>query len=220
MADRNGSFAVIGLGAFGSTVATELAQMGGYVLGIDSDEHRVTRIADQLAEAKILDAKDEAALREAGLERYGAVVVAIGENIESSVLATMNARLIGCDTIWAKAKDRTHHRILAKVGADRVLMPEQDFGQHTARMLYTPAVRDYISLGNGYVAVNIAVPERLDGQPLPALGLDPKADIRVLGLMRGTKYFSGTETGLTLATDDRLLLLGTRPDLRQFGATL
>ena len=92
MAERRRSFAVIGLGAFGSTIATELSRMGGHVLGIDTAERRVARIADQISEAKILDGSDEDALREAGLGRFRTVVVAIGENVEGSILSTMNAR--------------------------------------------------------------------------------------------------------------------------------
>jgi trk system potassium uptake protein TrkA len=218
VADRARSFAVIGLGSFGSTVAEELAQLDGYVLGIDRDPARVTHIAEQIAEAKILDASDEDALREAGLDRFGAVVVAIGENVEASILSTMNARLIGCDIIWAKARDRTHHRILSKVGADRVIRPEQDYGRHVAQMLHNPALRDYLSIGNGYMVVDFQVPDRFDGQSIASLSLDSEFGLRLLGLMRGTE-FCGSAPDLELRTGDKMLVLGTRPDLRRFGTT-
>ncbi len=219
MADRARSFAVIGLGAFGSTVAAELAQLDGYVLGIDIDPKRVAHMADDLAEARILDASDEDALREAGLDRFGAVVVAIGENVEASILATMNARLIGCDIIWAKARDRTHHRILGKLGADRVIQPEQDFGRHVAEMLHNPAVRDYVSIGNGFLVVTFRIPAAFDGRSATDLRLEDGFDLRLLGLMRGTG-FCGPAPDLVLREDDRMLVLGKRADLRRFGETI
>ena len=159
---------MIGLGAFGSTVATELARADAYVLGIDIVDKRVARMAETVAEAKILDASDEAALREAGVDRFGAVVICIGEDIESSILCTMNARLLGCKTIWVKARDRTHHRILTKLGADRVILPEQEVGQHVAQSLLNPAVRDYASMGNGYHAVCMIIPEGLESRSVGA----------------------------------------------------
>ncbi len=219
MADRARSFAVIGLGAFGSTVAAELARLDGYVLGIDIDPKRVAHMADDLAEAKILDASDEDALREAGLDRFGAVIVAIGENVEASILATMNARLIGCDIIWAKARDRTHHRILSKLGADRVILPEQDYGRHVAQMLHNPAVRDYVSIGNGFLVVTFRIPAAFDSRSMSDLRMVEEFNLRLLGLMRGTG-FHGAAPDLVLREDDNMLVLGKRPDLRRFGETL
>jgi trk/ktr system potassium uptake protein len=219
VAERKRSFAVIGLGAFGSTVATELAKADAYVLGIDRDAKRVARMADVVAEAKILDATDEAALREAGLDRFGAVVVAIGEDVESSILCTMNARLIGCKTLWVKARDKTHHRILTKLGADRVILPEQEIGQHVAQMLQNPAVWDYASLGNGFHAVSMVMPKDLEGRTLASMDLAETYKVRALGLMRGTEFHAPDEA-LPLKEDDRVLVLGRQADLRRFGDAL
>jgi trk system potassium uptake protein TrkA len=190
------------------------------VLGGDTEERRVAAVADQLAEAKILDATDEAALREAGLGRFGAVVIAIGENVEASILATMNARLLGCDTIWAKARDRTHHRILVKLGADRVILPEQEMARHVAQTLNNPAVRDYIGLGNGFHVIDVEVPEALAGRTLGSLDLPGRFDVQALGVMRGTAFHRADDPGLGLLAGDDLLLLGRRGDLRRFGETL
>ena len=217
---RKNSFAVIGLGAFGSTVASELVKFDAYVLGIDIDEHRVARMADVVAEAKILDATDESALREAGLERYGAVLIAIGEDVESSILCTMNMRLLGCKTIWVKARDRTHHRILTKLGADRVILPEQEVGRHVAQSLHNPSVRDYVSMGNGYYAVNMVIPDSLEGRTLADLAMKEKYEVRPLGLMRGTEFHAVDETGFPLEVGDRILVLGKQADLRRFGDAL
>ncbi|MFT3974528.1 MAG: TrkA family potassium uptake protein [Amaricoccus sp.] len=218
MAERKNSFAVIGLGAFGSTVAVELARLGAYVLGVDLDDRRVARVADQLAEAKILDATDETALREAGFDRYGAVLVAIGESLEASILATLNARLVGCRTVWVKARDKTHHRILSRLGVDRVILPEIEMGQHVAQMLHNPLVRDYASLGNGFFAMSLDVPAPLDGRRIASLDL-ARHGLRALALMRGTKALDLADDPV-LAREDHLVLLGRDSDLRRFGDAL
>lgn len=216
--ERKNSFAVIGLGAFGSTVAVDLARHGAYVLGVDLDGRRVGRVAEDLAEAKILDATDEEALREAGFDRYGAVLVAIGEDLEASILATLNARLVGCRTVWVKARDRTHHRILTRLGADRVILPEIEMGQHVAQMMHNPLVRDYASLGNGYFAMSLDVPPQIEGRALGTLEL-ARYNLQLLTLMRGTHRLD-LAANPALRTEDHLLLLGRTADLRRFGDTL
>lgn len=216
----NESFAVIGLGTFGATVASELARYGNHVLGIDIDERNVSKLADQLAEAIIADGRDEDALREAGVGRYDVAVIAIGEDLEANILCTMNAKVLGVKTVWAKALSRTHHRILVKMGVDRVIQPEQEVGQHIAQMLHNPLVRDYLSLGNGYHVVDFRVPEQLTDDRLADLKLSEKFDIRCLGLMRGGDLLGPEAQDLKLAADDKLLLLGRRKDLRRFGDSL
>ncbi|MDP5306184.1 potassium channel family protein [Paracoccus spongiarum] len=218
MARHNRSFVVIGLGAFGSVVASELARFGNRVLGIDKDHRRVAALADQLSSVVILDATDEGALREAGADRYDVGMVSIGNDLESNVIAAMNLRLIGVTTVWAKADSRTHHRILSKIGADRVVMPGLEVGRHTAQMLNNPAVQDYVSLGNGFSVVNLLVPQDLAGRPLSDPGCGP--GVTVLGIMRGTEFIAPAQDGAALRQGDRLLLLGKRVDLTRFGNQL
>jgi trk system potassium uptake protein TrkA len=220
MPRENRTFAVIGLGAFGSTIATELARFGNQVIGVDTDEKRIAQLAAQLPATVILDATDETALREAGIDGYDVALVAIGRDIESSILTTMNLKLLGVGTIWVKASSRTHHRILSKLGADRVILPEQEMGRHAAQMLNNPVVNDYVSLGNTYSVVNIVVPKRVAGRQVAQLGIGTTHELDYLGLMRGTEYHKPTKTDLVLEEDDRLLVLGRRPDLVRFGDSL
>ncbi|WP_071674530.1 potassium channel family protein [Nioella nitratireducens] len=215
MASR--SFAVIGLGTFGSTVASELARFGNPVLGIDTEERNVARLADTLSEAIIADGRDEIALREAGVGDYDVAVVAIGEDLEANILCTMNVKVLGVETIWVKALNRTHHRILSKLGADRVILPEQEVGQHIAQMLHNPLVRDYVSLGNGFHVVEMIVSDRMAGKTLTETELAETYDLRALGAMRGTTFLSCDDGTLRLEQGDNLLLLGKRAELRRFG---
>lgn len=221
MADRKDrSVAVIGLGTFGTTVATELTRFGNHVLGIDTDEQNVSRLADTIAEAVIADGRDEEALRQAGVGNHDVAVVAIGEDLEANILCTMNVKMLGVPIVWVKAISHTHHRILAKLGVDRVVLAEQEIGQHVAQMLHNPLVRDYVSLGNGYNIVDLRVPEQLDGQAIVGLKLRERYEIRCLGLMRGTDYYSCEAGDTELKAEDKLLLLGQRQNLRRFGDSL
>lgn len=207
---------MIGLGTFGSTVASELARFGNPVLGIDTDERNVTRLVDVLSEAIIADGKDEAALKEAGVGNYDVAVVAIGEDLEANILCTMNVKMLGVETIWVKALNRTHHRILTKLGADRVILPEQEIGQHIGQILHNPLVRDYVSLGNGYYVIDLKVPKRLDSKTVREASVFNDYDLHVLGAMRDSKYLPCENGEVTLCEGDKLLLLGRRNDLRRF----
>ncbi|WP_322891720.1 MULTISPECIES: TrkA family potassium uptake protein [unclassified Yoonia] len=220
MAKETRSFAVIGLGAFGSAVASELARFGNQVMGVDLDERRVGQMANTLDSCVILDTTDDVALREAGVDQYDVALVAIGRDIQASILTTMNMKMLGVETIWVKASNKTHHRILSKLSADRVILPEQEMGRHVAQMLNNPVVQDYVGLGNGYSVVNIVIPERLQGKPLKALGIGEKFDLRPLGLMRGTEYHACEGLDLVLEESDKLIVLGKRPELRRFGDAL
>ena len=220
MGHANRSFAIIGLGTFGSTVATELVRFGHHVLGIDSNEKRVSQMANTLSEALIADGTDELAMREASIGHYDVVLIAMGEDLEASILCTLNAKTMGVKTVWVKAISRTHHRILSKLGANRIVHPEQEMGQQIAQMLHNPLIHDYVNLDNGYYMVNLAAPEQLHGKTLADLHLKETFNIRCLGFMRGVTYFEASDTTPALQTGDKLLLLGKRTALRQFSNNL
>ena len=144
-----GPVAVIGLGTFGGTVARDLASFGHHVVGIDVDEARVNEFADDLAQALIADARDERALRDAGVDQCDAVVVAMGEDLEANIVGAMNARVLGVRQVWVKSRSRTHRRILAKIGVDHVVNPERDMGHRVAQTIHNPFVADYmVAAGN------------------------------------------------------------------------
>ena len=220
MADRKRNFVIIGLGTFGRTIATDLSAFGNHVLGIDLVEEHVNAVVDTLSEAVIADCRDEEALRQAGVGDYDVAVISMGEDLEASVLSTMNVKLLGVKTVWVKALSRTHHRILSKLGADRVIHPEQDVGQHVAQMLHNPLLRDYLSLGNGYYIVDLRVPDKLHGEGLDRLKLDVHPDLGCLGIMRGSERLEPNGAGTILEADDKLLLIGRRDELRDFGDSL
>lgn len=220
MAKRSRSFAVIGLGTFGATLAHDLKRFGNEVIGIDLNERHVSPMVDDLSQALILDARDDGALREAGVDQVDVGVVAIGTNVEASVLATINLKTIGVPIVWAKATTKSHHRILSKLGVDRVIHPEREIGQHVAQVLNNPLVRDYVSLGNGQHVVNFRVPASLTGKALADLSFGKDHDLRCIGVLRGTDYVGHQGSNCMLEEDDLLLLLGSRQNLRDYADTL
>ncbi|WP_116132849.1 TrkA family potassium uptake protein [Tropicimonas sp. IMCC34043] len=214
------SFAIIGLGTFGATVAKELARFDDYVIGIDRAERPVSAVADIISHAVIADARDEAALREAGVGDCDVALIAIGEDLEANVLATINTKMLGVPMIWAKALNRTHHRILTKLGAERVILPEEEVGMSIAQVLHNPLMRNYLGIGNGFYVVNFLVPQQMEGKRLSELKVGERFRLRSLGVMRGTEFIGGENDDPTLKVEDKLMLLGRRSELRDFAASI
>lgn len=217
--ERRNTFAIVGLGTFGTAVAKELSRFGNHVIGIDTNETRVSLCADELSQALIVDARDDLALRQAGIADCDVALVAMGSDLEASILAAINLKTIGVPVVWAKATTKTHHRILSKLKVDRVIHPEVDVGIHIAQVLHNPLVRDYVSLGNGYHVVNFKIPESLEGKALVDVPYVTH-DLRCIALMRGTEYLGQDGSTCALAKDDLLILLGKRSDLRAFASSL
>ncbi|MBU2868955.1 MULTISPECIES: potassium channel family protein [Pacificibacter] len=214
------TFGVVGLGNFGSSVAKELQRFGNHVIGIDISEARVANLADTLSQAMIVDARDDAALRDAGFSDCDTAVVAMGDDLEASILSAMNLKLVGVQVVWAKATTKTHHRILKKIGVDRIVHPEVEVGQHIAQILHNPLMRDYVSLGNGFHVVNFRIPESLEGRSLNELPHGKAYNLRCIGIMRGSEFIGQDGSECQLQRDDLLLLLGQRKDLHSFAASL
>ena len=211
-----GPVAVIGLGTFGGTVAGDLTSYGHHVLGIDIDEGRVNLFADGLSQCVIADARDENALRDAGVDQCDAVVIAMGENLEANIVGAMNARVLGVRHVWVKSRSRTHRRILTRIGVDHVVNPEQDMGRRVAQMIHNPYVRDYMVAAGNQTTVSLDAPERLVGRRLAQIDLGAGGGIACLGVLRRGKLHR-PESDPTIEAEDTLLLLGRRQDLQRFG---
>jgi trk system potassium uptake protein TrkA len=147
-------------------------------------------------------------------------VVAIGEDLEASILGTMNVKTIGVPTVWVKALSETHARILKRLGADRVIEAEREMALHVAQSLHTPFVLDYIRIGESAHLVYVKVPEALDGRDLASFELVEQYGVRFLGRVRGDAYFPPEGDDLVLRTGDRLLLLGPLENLRRLEESL
>lgn len=217
MARKNRSFAVIGLGRFGSKIARELVAYGNHVIGIDMDERLVGSIADTLTEAVIADARDESALREAGLGSYDAAVVAIGSNLEASILCLMNLKNIGICDITVKAFNAQHQRIMAALGAEDIIIPEEDAGEHIAQRLHNPLIEDFMEICEGSYVALVEPQKAYLGKTLQNLNVDGNLDVECLGIMRSATFINpASHQEELLVSGDRLLVQGSRTAIRNF----
>jgi len=203
--------AVIGLGRFGSSVARTLAESGCEVLAVDADESRVKAIADEVTDAVRANALDEQALRALGLRNFEVVVVAIGHEVQASILTTVLLKEMGIPKIVAKAQDDLHGRVLQKVGADVVVYPERDMGVRLAHTLISRNVIDEIQLSTDYSILEMAAPHAFLGRNLKDLELRQRFGLSVLAIRRKDRIIVSPNAEQVVEEGDILVVLG-QPD--------
>lgn len=213
------SYAVIGLGRFGSAVATTLVELGQDVIGIDSDPDHVRALGDIVTQVVELDATDEKALRAAGIRDVDAAIVSIGENIEASLLIVMTLKQLGIENVIAKATTALHGRILEKIGVSRVIFPERDMGIRLAHSLTVPSVVDYIELSRDFSLVELPAPEEFVGKTLRQLELRQRHGLTLVAIRRiggpGQEETTRVSPGADepIQSGDILILLGSNERL-------
>lgn len=176
------SYAVFGLGRFGRSVAEELAKSGAEVLAVDVDEEKVREVAELVTHAVTADVCDMEAMEALGLRNMDGVIVAITENLNASVLITILAKEMGVPYVIAKAKDNLHIKVLEKVGADKVIIPEKESGVRVARSIWAGNFIDFIELSDRVKLVEIAVREEWIGKSLRELNLRQKNRINIVAI--------------------------------------
>jgi trk system potassium uptake protein TrkA len=199
--------AVIGLGRFGSSLALELAGRGYEILGIDSDPRRVQVLADELAHAAVADTTDEEALRQLGVPEYERAVVGIGSNLEASILTTSLLVDFGIPNIWAKALNHQQARILERVGAHHVVLPEHDMGERVAHLVIGRML-DFIQFEDDYAIIKTVAPAEAVGLPLGESRLRSKYDVTVVGIKRPGEGFTYATAETVVHAGDVLVVAG------------
>jgi trk system potassium uptake protein TrkA len=206
-------------------MAVTLAELGQDVIGVDGEEERVRQVADVLAQATQLDATDERALKEAGIQDVDVAIVSIGEDIESSLLVVMQLKELGIQTIVAKAVTPLHGRILEKIGVSRVIFPEREVAIRTAHSLVVPNALDYIELSKDYSIVEIAAPASFVGRTLKELELRPRFGLTLVAVKRAgpggtvvTNISPAAEE--SILAGDTLALLGSNESIAKMNQQL
>ncbi|BBF78535.1 TrkA family potassium uptake protein [Acinetobacter ursingii] len=207
-------FAVIGLGSFGATVALQLAQLNHDVIGIDTIKRNVEDIGDQLTHAVIADASDEHVLEELNIKNCDAVVVAIGEDIEASILCVLHLKNLGVPKIWVKAKTKAHHMILSHLHVDKIIHPEEDMGVRVAQALNYPMVSRYMALNDDHFIVKVEIPKHLNGVHLLGL-IDATHHIKTILLQRGKDIIYDPEPSCAVQSKDILIIEGHLEPLKK-----
>jgi trk system potassium uptake protein TrkA len=227
--DKTRSIAVLGLGTFGLSLCRALAQTDVSVIAVDRHETNVTAINDKVDVAVTGDATDPAVLEGAGVADCDVAIVAIGENTESSIIATLNLQDLGIGHIYARAMTPMHRRVLKKLGVAQVINPEEDAAVRLAASLSERAIEQLVDLGEGFSFVVVSAPKDFAGKNLADLDLRRSARINVVGIRRtssgsaeGGIDFSYTQfvlpDGNTIVEEhDRLLVVGRPDDVRRLG---
>jgi trk system potassium uptake protein len=182
MARKAADYVVIGLGRFGSSVALGLMQLSQSVLGIDSDRELVQELSDNLTQTIALDATDEDALRSIGIDEFDTAIVGIGQDFESNILITVLLKELGLRVVICKALNQRQKDILLRVGADQVVLPEQEAGQRLSRQLQMPLVLDQLELEPGVSVTELRCPNGMAGHTLGELDLEQRFGISVLAI--------------------------------------
>ncbi len=203
------SFAVIGCGRFGSSLAKTLYGLGHEVMAMDSNEEIIQEISDEVTHAVVVDTMDEFALRELGLSNFDVVIVSIGSNVEASIMATISAKELGAPKVIAKATSETQGKILARVGADKVIFPERDMGVRVAHNLVSTNVLEFIELSPDYGIIEISPLLHWIGKSLADLDLLSKHRINIIAIKNGDKISITPNSNYVIKENDALIVIAS-----------
>ena len=202
------TYIVIGLGRFGSQAARRLCELGCEVLAIDRSSDLVQPISNHVTQAVVGDARDKEVLRALGAKDFECAIVAIGNNLADSVLATMNLKELGVPYIVCKASDETHRQVLLKLGADQVVIPEQEHADRLAKNLSSPNVLDYIELSDECGIIDIPAPRSWQGQSLRELNVRAKLGVNIIAIEKNGKINVSPSADYRIAAEDVMVILG------------
>ena len=202
------SYIVIGLGRFGAEVARQLSALGCEVLAMDTQADLVQEISSQITHAVVGDATDKEVLRALGAGSFDCAIVAIGDDLSASVLATMNLQELGVPKIVCKAHDETHRKVLKKLGADRVVIPEQENASRLARSLSSPNVLDYIELSEDYGILEVPAPKSWVGKTLKELNVRAKLGVNIIAVEQEGRINVSPAADYCIESGDIMVVLG------------
>lgn len=211
---------VVGLGRFGSALAVELARRGTEVLALDQRPEVVQRMAEQLTHVVTLDSTDIEALRQVDAAEYNRAVVAIGSDIEASILTTSMLVELEIDHIWAKAITLQHGRILERIGAHHVVFPEHDMGERVAHLVHARLL-DYVEIGDNFAMVKATPPQDLVGVPLGEARLLAKHRVKVVAVKaEHDTDFEHATADTVVKYGDVIAAVGKVDDVERFAAAI
>lgn len=201
-------YLVIGCGRFGTAVATSLFELGQSVMVVDDSEEAIEDIADKVTHSAILDVTDEGALRSIGISNFDVVIVAISSNFKASILATLIAKEYGVQKIICKVADEIQARVLYKIGADRVIMPDRDMGKRLVQNLVSHNILDQISLGENYAIYEVHVPQKWLMKSLEELDLRRREHINVIAIKRENQLIFNLSPTFVFQENDIVVVAG------------
>lgn len=208
-------FAVIGLGRFGGSICKELANEGIDVLAIDTDEDKVNDFANIVAHAVVADATDENVLKSLGIRNFDHVIVAIGDDLQASILITLLLKELGVKQVTAKAQNDYHEKVLHKIGADHIVHPERDMGRRIAHYAVSNSILDYIELSDEYSIVEVIASAKIHNQSLIDLDIRAKYGINIVAIKRGEEVIVSPLAEQVVQQGDILIVIGSVTDIKK-----
>lgn len=209
-------FAVIGLGRFGGSICRELCLEGMPVLAIDRDEDRINEFKNIALHAVIADATDEETLKELGIKNIDHVIVAIGDNIQASILTTVILTELGIKKITVKAQNDYHEKILNKIGAHQVVHPERDMGKRIAHSIMSNNILDYLELSDEHSIVEVIAGEKMVGKTLIDLDIRANYGCNVVAIKEGKHINVSPHANDAIQANDILIVIGSDKDISRF----
>ena len=207
------TYAVFGLGRYGSAVATELVENGMEVIAVDTNERIVNAVADKLPICKCADITDPDVIRQLAISNVDVVVVAMASNLEASVMAVTLCKEVGVKTVIAKCGNEMHQKILTRVGADKVVFPEKESGIRLAKNLLSSGFVDMVSLAKNVSMIELDVKPEWIGKNLIELNLRKKYSINVVALRKGDMVSVDIDPHAALQESDKLIVIANTEKL-------
>jgi len=224
----NNQFAVIGLGQFGEAIARSLSKQGAEVMAIDIDQDKVDYIANDVAYAVALDATDKKALISQNIQKFDAVVIAIGENFEELLLCAVNLLELKIPRIIVRAKGKINRKILEKLGLKEIFSPEFEVGAVVAERLLHPKMVNSLNLPDDYIITEIKAPKSIIGQTIESIKLRESYNINLVTIKNEIEERKGRETitcqhikgipnmNTVIEKNDSIIIFGTNKDINKF----
>ncbi|SER97779.1 trk system potassium uptake protein TrkA [Gracilibacillus ureilyticus] len=215
-------FAVIGLGRFGGSICRELSAEGMDVLAIDIHEDKVNEFKSIATHAVIADTTDESVLKELGIRNIDHVIVAIGDNIQASILTTLMLKELGINKITVKAQNDYHEKVLNKIGADHVVHPERDMGRRIAHSIISTNILDHLELSDDHSIVEVKAGKKMHGKTLLELDIRAQYGCNVVAIKEANEKGINVSpmANQQLVRDDILIVIGADKDISRFEKNL
>ena len=209
-------FAVFGLGSFGKSVALTLQSFGCDVIAVDNCYEKIQDIADSVSYAMCGDVTEPEFMKTIGARNLDGAVIAISENLEAAIMATMLSKEMGIPYVLAKAMDELQGKILEKIGAESIVYPEIDMGERVAKKLMSTEFVDWIEVSPDYSRTEKLIPKQWEGKSLAELRVREKFGINVIGILKEDKMDMALDPSKPLQADDMLFIIGKNSDLEKF----
>jgi trk system potassium uptake protein len=209
-------FAVIGLGRFGGNLVQELAHLNVEVLAIDIHHDVVQKFQDIATHAVQANAMDESVLKSLGLRNFDHVIVSFGENIEASILTTLQLKEIGVKEVWVKASNAYHQKVLDRIGADKVIHPERDMARRIAHHITSEKIIDYIEVSKEHSIVEVLATKKVAGKTLMDLDVRARYGCNIIAIHRGEEVIVSPSADEVIQKEDLLIVIGHNRDINRF----